>query len=153
MVIDVSFPGRLVANVAAREIVKFLYGKTVQDVADWFSASKDLSELLPNDFGIPSGVAGRISKQVLRNPPERVGDSCPLYDLVLQNVYDVAGYAMQELDQMGDKEGAAKMRNVQIIAAFLGNQKVRPWYYENMDRLYTKIAARLKGDTDGPKEG
>jgi hypothetical protein len=138
----------VICNIPALEMVKYLYGKQSSEVAAWYREKKDLSALLPDDFTIPNGIKGKVTRTVLKKVPARVNGSCPAYDLILQNVYDAAGYAGREMERFGDRDGAAKMREVQVIAAFLGNGKVRPWYYENMDKLYKKIALKF-GDGDG----
>jgi hypothetical protein len=141
-------------------MLKYLYGVRVEEVADWYREKKDLSSLLPDDFTIPDGVKGKLARSVLKGVPVRMNGNCPAYDLILQNIYDAAGYASKEYESFGKEDGAAKMREVQVIAAFLGNDKIRPWYYENMDRFYKKIAAKVGledgrsagGDTGGLRE-
>ena len=132
-------------NIAARELVKYFYNKTASEVAGWYKEKRDLSDLLSfEDIKIPeTGVKGSIAKAALKNVPERNNGSCPAYDLILQDVYNIAGRFMIEREQAGDKEGVTKMRDVQVIATFLGNTKVKPWYYENMDKLYEKILKKL----------
>ncbi len=132
-------------NIAARELIKYFYGKTAAEIAGWHKEKRDLSALLPfENIKIPdTGVKGNIARAALKNVPVRNNGSCPAYDLILQNVYNAAGRAMAEYERAGDQDGAGKMREVQVIAAFLGNMKVKPWYYENMDRLYEKIFRKL----------
>lgn len=155
----VPFPVRVVCNIAARELVKFLVGRRAEEVASWFKEGKDLSKLLRDDFSIPEnikaeGIKAKITRSVLKKVPARVNGSCPAYDLILQNVYDMAGLASMEMARAGHADAASAMREVQVIAAFLANDKVRPWYYENMDRLCEIITLKFggDGDADGQKE-
>lgn len=151
----VTLPVRVVCNILARELIKFLTTKEVtgqaEKITSWYREKKDLSAFLPVDFTIPDGIKGKITRSLLKNFPARVNGNCPAYDLILQNVYDAAGYIGSEMERAGDKDGTARMREVQVIAAFLGNDKIRPWYYENMDKLYGKIAAKV-GMSDGETE-
>ncbi len=153
MAVDgVTFPVRVICNIAAREMLKYLYKVRAEEVASWYRENKDMSAFLPDDFTIPDGVKGKITRAVLKKVPVRFNGNCPAYDLILQNVHDAAGYASREMEQAGDKDGAARMREVQVIAAFLGNDRIRPWYYENMDKLYGKIAAKVGADNGHGQE-
>ena len=161
----VPFAVRVVCNVAAGQLVKFLASKSPQEVAEWreravqwWKEDRDLSELIPLDFKIPDhikrkiigrGFVGRVTRRVLDAFAVKVDGTCPAYDLILQYVHDMAGNARRELDGR-NPEAAEVMRQVQVIAAWLGNPKVRPWYYRNMDRAYAKIADQLVGDYGEP---
>ena len=142
-------------NLIAKEIVGFIYNLNgngegaLEWVASRFREDKDLTEFIPDNFTIPSGLKGKVTMAVIRSMPQRVGDRCPAYDLIIQNVYDMAGVAMQELASIGDEEGVKRMREVQFVAAFLGNDAVRPWYYKNVDRAIEKVISRLTGGCDG----
>jgi len=137
----------IACNIAARELTKYLYGKTASEVASWYREKRDMSALLPaEDIKIPeAGMKGNIAKAALKAMPARNNGTCPAYDLILQDIYNVAGRAMVEHEQAGDKDGAARLREVQVIAAFLGNAKIKPWYYENMDKMYEKICKKFGG--------
>ena len=142
-------------NLIAKEIVGFIYNlnSNGEGALEWvslrFREDRDMTELIPANFSIPNGIKGKITKAVISSMPQRVGDRCPAYDLILQNVYDMAGLAMQELDRIGDSNGVRRMREVQVVAAFLGNDVVRPWYYKNMDRAVMKLMSRIAGGYDG----
>lgn len=156
---DVPLPIRIACNVVAKELVRFLYTiqlngtkSGLEYMSAWYKEDKDLSAMLPDDWKMPKGLKGKIALSVIKKMNVRVGDRCPAYDLMLQYVYDAAGYAMMELVGMGDESGARKMREVQVIAAFLGNDKVRQWYYKNMDRLHARFLAKFEAGEQFGKE-
>jgi len=148
-----SIPVRIACNIAARELLKFFSTRQPEEVAQWFREGKDLSELLPTDFEIPDGIKGKIVRSALKKFTERTDGTYPAYDLILQNIHDMATLGRQVHAAAGNAEGAEAMRRVQVIAAFLGKEKVRPWYYRNMDKAYQKIVPKLLssgGQENGP---
>jgi len=140
----VIFPVQVVCNIASRELIKFFYGKQIEEVIVWYKEKKDLSMLLPICFTIPDGIKGKVTRAVLNNLLVRINNNYPAYDLILQNIYN----AISCMNQYEKKEDIAKMHEIQIIAAFLGNAKIKPWYYENMNRVCEKIILKL-GDGNG----
>lgn len=145
----------IACRLIAREIVGFIYGLdgngggALEWVASRFREDADMTSFIPSSFNVPDGLKGKITTAVIKTMPERVGSRCPAYDLILQYVYDMAGLAMQEFVKSGDEEGVKRMREVQVVAAFLGNDAVRPWYYKNVDRAIAKVVSRLAGGCDG----
>lgn len=153
---QVPFPVRVICNIVARELLKFFATLKPEEVAQWFKEGRDLSELLPVDFKVPDGIKGKIAKEALKKLTEHTNGTYPAYDLILQNLHDMAALGRQVYVNAGDTESAEVMRRVQVIAAFLGNEKVRPWYYRNMNNAYAKIAPKLGGqvaDSGTGKEG
>ncbi len=157
----IPFAVRIVCNVAAGQLVKYLAARSPQEIeewkqkaVEWWKQDRDLSELIPLDFKIPDhikrriigrGFAGRVTRRVLDAFAVKVDGACPAYDLILQYVHDIAGNFRRGLD--GKRPEAAEvMRQVQVIAAWLGNERVRPWYYKNMERAYARIADQLVGE-------
>lgn len=163
----VPFAVRVVCNVAAGHLVRWLASRTPEEIeqwkrqaVEWWKANRDLSELIPLDFRIPNGVkrmvlgkgfVGRVTRRVLDSFTARDNGACPAYDLILQYAHDMAANARNNLNAGdGVKE---VMRQVQIIAAWLGNPRVKPWYYWNMDRAFEKVADQLVGDYGEPDRG
>jgi len=164
----VSFAVRVVCNAAASRLVGFLASKSPEEIVawkekavEWWRQDRDLSGLIPLDFKIPDhikrvvlsrGFAGRVTRRAIDEFSLHVNGTCPAYDLMLQYVHDIAGVARQEAGD-GNPGAAEVMRQVQVIAAWLGNPKVKPWYYRNMDRACAKIADQLVGDYDESNRG
>jgi hypothetical protein len=154
--------------VAAGQLVKFLASKKPGEVVEWrdkavqwWKEDKDLSELIPLDFEIPDHIkqrifGGRIVGKIARGAVEgltvQVNGARPAYDLILQNVHDIAANYRREFDGK-NQEVVEVMRQIQVIAAWLGNPTVKPWYYKNMDRAYAKLEDELVGDGDGEPGG
>jgi hypothetical protein len=138
----------VVCNIVARELLKFFATLKPEEVAQWYRENKDLSELLPVDFEIPNGIKGKIAKEALKKLTEHSNGTYPAYDLILQNLHDMAAFARQVYLNAKDEESAEVMRRVQVIAAFLGNDRVKPWYYSNVNNAYRKIAPKV-GVDDG----
>jgi len=152
----VSLRVRIICNLLAKEILKFLISKRIEaipdKVAQWFREKKDLSELIPANVNIPSKYKGIIIKSAFKEVSENPEVARATYDLILQNVHDMAALAKQELNALGNREGAENMRRVQVIAAFLGSDKVKSWYYKNMDSALRKIGDQLAGPESSCKE-
>ncbi|MCL6557610.1 MAG: hypothetical protein K6U74_02185 [Firmicutes bacterium] len=154
---------RVVCNRAANELLKFVATKKTNEIielrdriAQWYREDRDLSELIPLNFKIPEsikdrllggGLVSRITKSVLEEFPQRMNGVCPAYDLILQMVHDMA--ATRQITSK-EQETAEAMRQIQVIAAFLGNERVKPWYYKNLDRAYQRVASQLVDEHGEP---
>jgi len=152
----VSLRIRIVCNLLAKELLKYLISKRTEvdcsKVAQWFKENRDLSRLIPLNLNIPPKYKTMIIKGALKEITENPKVAHATYDLILQNVHDIAALARQDLNTIGDKEGAENMRRVQVITAFLGSDKVRPWYYKNMERALRKIGDQLAGPGSSSEE-
>jgi hypothetical protein len=137
---------KVVCNLAARELGRFLAQHDLADVARWAKAREDLAARLPADFEVPlAGIQRHLALAAVRRMGERAPDgSCPAWDLILQNLHDAAATTAFGARQAGQPEVLATARKLQAMAALLGRQDVRPWYYENMDRLRQRVLARLE---------